>query len=224
MSYGNRIFTTFERPAPELIEAFRDLPVANIADNMNRMCCMDELYPAAPNQKLLGTAITVRAPGGDNLMFHKAMDLAQPGDIIVFSSVTPSSRSIMGALGSGMANGKGIAGFVIDGFIRDLDEIREMGFPVYSRGVNANGPFKNGPGEVNVPVAIGGQVIFPGDIIVGDGDSVCVIRPEFAEEIAKKATALCELEVQKAKTIAETGYLQRPWVDVVLAEKKTEII
>lgn len=224
MTYGNRVFTTIERPDPELVEKLRDLPVANIADNMNRLCCMDELRPVAPKTKMLGTAITVRAPGGDNLMFHKALDLAQEGDVIVFSSVTTNSRSIIGAIGASIAKAKGIAGFVIDGYIRDVDDICDMGFPVYCRGVNPNGPYKNGPGEVNVPVAIGGQVVFPGDIIVGDGDSVCVVRPEFAEEAAEKASELCETEVKKFKTIEETGTLNRPWVNVVLAEKKTEIV
>ena len=224
MSYGNRIFTTIERSDPKLVDMLKDLPVANIADNMNRMCCLDGLHPVARNTRLAGTAITVRAPGGDNLMFHKALDLAQPGDVIVFSSITPNSRSIIGAIGATMSKAKGIAGFVIDGNIRDIEDIQALGFPVYCRGVNADGPFKNGPGEVNVPIAIGGQVIFPGDIIIGDGDSVCVIRPEFAAEAAQKAAALCEAEAGKFKTINETGMLRRPWVDEVLAAKKTEII
>lgn len=224
MSYGNRVFTTIERPERRIVDMLGGLPVANIADNMNRMCCLEGLRPVAPRTRVAGTAITVRAPGGDNLMFHKAIDIAQPGDVIVFSSITPSSRSIIGAIGATMAKAKGIAGFIIDGNIRDIDDITELGFSVYCRGVNADGPYKNGPGEVNVPIAIGGQVIFPGDIIVGDGDSVCVIRPEFAEEAAAKAGALCEAEAKKFKTIEETGALPRPWVEETLAAKKTEII
>ena len=190
ITIGNRIFTEIKRPSRELVEQFRGLPSSNINDEMNRLFCMHDymklLNPDTAVQ-LLGTAITVKAPIGDNLFFHEALDLAQPGDIIVVDGGSGCNRSLAGEIMMRFAQLKGIAGFVVDGCLRDLDGAETLTMPVYAKGVTPQGPFKFGPGEVNTPIACGGQVVFPGDILVGDKDGIVVIHRQDAEEVAKVA-------------------------------------
>lgn len=183
---GFRQYNKINRPDRKLVELFRGLPAANIDDNMNRMFSLRGLKPynKAP---LLGTAFTVRVPAGNNLMFNRAIDLAQPGDVIVVDGGGYMERALCGEIMMSHAKKRGIAGFVINGCIRDVEATAEMDFPVYALGVNPNGPLKNGPGEINTPVVCGGMAILPGDILVGDADGLVVIRPEDAEEVAQKA-------------------------------------
>lgn len=158
ITIGNRIFTEVKRPSRELVEKFRGLPSSNINDEMNRLFCMHDymklLNPGTAVQ-LLGTAITVKAPIGDNLFFHEALDLAQPGDIIVVDGGSGCNRSLAGEIMMRFAQLKGIAGFVVDGCLRDLDGAETLTMPVYAKGVTPQGPFKFGPGEVNTPIACG---------------------------------------------------------------------
>lgn len=190
MNIGNRIYTEVKRPPLEIVEMFRGLPSSNINDEMNRLFCMHDymklLNPDTAVQ-LLGTAITVKAPIGDNLFFHEALDLAQPGDIIVVDGGSGCNRSLAGEIMMRFAQLKGIAGFVVDGCLRDLDGVETLTMPVYAKGVTPQGPFKFGPGEVNTPIACGGQVVFPGDILVGDKDGIVVIHQQDAKEVAKVA-------------------------------------
>ena len=159
-------------------KAFRGLPIANLDDCMGRIAAVDARLKNVNKTPLLGVAFTVRCPAGDNLMFHKALDLAQPGDILVIAAGGSMSRSLCGEIMSTYARSRGIAGFVVDGCIRDYDELSALtDFPVFARGVTPNGPYKNGPGEINFPVTVAGQVICPGDILVGDGDGLLVIKP-----------------------------------------------
>jgi RraA family protein len=194
---GNRIFSDFDRPAPEVVELFRGLPSSNINDEMNRLYCMHDyirLLNPVKAKPLLGVAITVKAPIGDNLFFHQALDMAQPGDIIVVDGASGCNRSLAGEIMMRFACQKGLAGVVVDGCLRDWDGIEKLDMPIYAKGITPQGPWKNGPGEVNVPVSCGGQVVFPGDILVGDRDGIVVIRPQDAPEIARAAREKCEAE------------------------------
>ena len=190
ITIGNRIFTQVQRPAPEVIARFQGLPSSNINDEMNRLYCMHDyicLLNPARAKPLLGTAITVKAPIGDNLFFHQALDMAQPGDIIVVDGASGCNRSLAGEIMMRFACKKGLAGIVVDGCLRDLDGIELLDMPIYAKGVTPQGPWKFGPGEVNVPIACGGQVVFPGDILVGDKDGIVVIRRQDAEAVAEVA-------------------------------------
>lgn len=202
MSIGNRIFKEVKRPAREVVELFRDLPSSNINDEINRLYCMHD-YMKLLNRnnavQLLGTAITVKAPIGDNLMFHEALDLAQPGDIIVVDGGSGNNRSLAGEIMIRFAQMKGLAGIVVDGCLRDSDGIEELTMPVYAKGLTPQGPFKFGPGEINVPISCGGQVVFPGDILVGDKDGIVVIRPQDALLVAEAAQ---EKKAKEDKTFA----------------------
>ncbi|MDO4475165.1 MAG: RraA family protein [Lachnospiraceae bacterium] len=225
MAVGCRIKKDFERPAKELVEAFRGLPVANIDDNMGRIGAVDAcIYPLNPNAKLLGTAFTVNAPAGDNLLFHKALDMAKPGDVIVLANKGSMSRSLCGEIMSNYAKSRGLAGIIIDGCVRDSAALRELDFPVYAKGVTPNGPYKNGPGEMNFPVSFAGTVINPGDILIGDADGILVIPPEFAAEIAEKAKATNLSEVGQLDGILAGKGWPRPWVDAKLEEVGFEFV
>lgn len=216
---GFRIRRDFERPDRELVEAFRGLPVANIADCMNRTPCLHADIRAFNRAPLLGVALTVSGTGGDNLLFHKALDLAKPGDIMVIADWGELGRACCGEIMVQYAVSKGIAGFVIDGYIRDSDEIAELDFPVYAKGATPNGPYKNGPGNINFPVSLGGQVICPGDILVGDGDGVAVIKPEDAKAVAEEARAVLIKETKILEDLKAGRGMDHSWVDAALAKK-----
>lgn len=203
----------FVRADRVLVESFRDLPAANVDDCMDRTAAIDSEICPVNHAKLLGTAFTVRVPAGDNLMFHKAMDLAQPGDVIMIDAGGGMERAIFGELMTTYCQTRGIAGLVVDGCIRDREELSHMSIPVYARGASPNGPYKNGPGEIGTVISLGGQTIRPGDIILGDQDGVIVIKPEDAEKILASAKGVEEKEKNIKKDILEKGEYIRPWVD-----------
>lgn len=182
---GNRIYKEIKRPSKELVEQFRGIPSSNIGDMMNRLYCMREYIRPIGSRAtaMLGTAFTVKVPTGDNVFIHLALDLAKPGDIIVIDGGGCITRSLMGEIMFTYAQNRGIAGIVVDGAVRDCDSLGHLDIPVYAAGVTPQGPYKNGPGEINVPVSCGGQVVRPGDILAGDPDGICVICPEDAEKI-----------------------------------------
>ena len=225
MSVGCRIIKNFKRPDAALVERFRNAPVANIDDNMNRIAAVDAAIEPIGKGQLLGTAFTVRVPQGDNLMFHAAMDLAKPGDVIVIDAGGFEDRAIFGELMATYCKSRGIRGIVCDGAIRDREGLSKLeDFPVYARGATPNGPYKNGPGEINVPVVIGGKLVHPGDIIVGDEDGVIIIDPSIAETVATATEAVEKKEADIMKHIVEDGTYIRPWVDEKLKEIGCEII
>ena len=220
ISYGCRIYKDFKRPDPALVELFRDMPVANIDDNMQRIAAVDSaIKPIGYKGQMVGVAFTVRVPQGDNLMFHAAMDLAKPGDIIVIDAGGFDNRAIFGELMCTYLKTRGILGIICDGAVRDYGGLAAMeNFRVYARAVTPNGPYKNGPGEINVPVVIGGKIVYPGDIVVADDDGVLFIRPDEAEAIAAATRGVEAKEADIMKHILEDGTYIRPWVDKKLAE------
>lgn len=220
---GLRIYKNINRPSKKLIEGFTGLPVANIADMMNRMFCIDAKIRPINNVPLLGPAFTIKSRPGDNLLLHKALDLAQPGDILVVDAQGDMSNSIMGELMVMWAKKRGIGGFVIDGAIRDLGALKELGLPIYAAGVTPAGPYKDGPGEINVPVSCGGVVINPGDILIGDEDGLVVVKPEDALELLEKTKAKNCAE-QKTMEEIENMKWDRTWVDKALTERGCEYI
>ena len=221
---GMRIKQNFVRPDRTLVEAFANIPVANIGDNMNRIACMNARVRPMNSSRLLGCAFTVKVRTGDNLMFHKAIDMAQPGDIVVIDAQNEQSYAIFGELMILWLRRRGITGVVVDGCIRDYDNISAMtDIAVYATGITPNGPLKEGGGEINFPVMCGGLVVNPGDIIVGDSDGVVVINPADAPDVLKKALAQNAKENQSMKDIEQLTW-NRSWVDVSLAAKGCEFI
>jgi len=220
---GMRIFPHINRPPAALIESFAGLPVANIADNMNRMSCMDAKLRPISDLPLLGPAFTVKSRPGDNLMLHKALDLAQPGDIVVVDAQGDLTNSIMGELMALWAKQRGIGGFIVDGAIRDVGALKKMGIPIYAAGITPAGPYKDGPGEINVPVVCGGVVVHPGDILVGDEDGIVVINPLDGEALLEKSKAKSRKEYKDIEDISNMIW-DRTWVDKALQERGVEVV
>ena len=219
-TYGCRIYKDFKRPDPALVEKFQGMPVANIDDNMQRIAAVDSaIKPVGYKGQMVGVAFTVRVAQGDNLMLHAAMDLAKPGDIIVIDAGGFEERAIFGELMATYMKTRGIKGVICDGAIRDYGSMSRLeGFNVYARSVTPNGPYKNGPGEINVPIVCGGKIVYPGDIVVADDDGVLFVRPEDAEALIAATTAVEKKEADIMTHILEDGTYIRPWVDAKLKD------
>jgi RraA family protein len=214
MAIGFRILPSPKRADPKLLERLRALPVSNVSDNMARSQGAD-LQPMHRSGRLVGTAFTVRTRPGDNLMVHKAIEMAAPGDVIVVDAGGALENAIIGELMAGWARKRGVAGFVIDGAIRDSEVLGEGDFPVYAAGVIHRGPYKDGPGEINVPVSVGGMVVRPGDLVAGDHDGVVAIPQEDAERVIAAAEEQHRKELASLEAIA-AGTWDRRWVDEAL--------
>ncbi|GHV34892.1 methyltransferase [Synergistales bacterium] len=227
MSVGKRIYLKRELPDPALIRAFQQIPASNIADVMERSCAMNpriRLLSSPKAQVTSGAAFTVKARAGDNLLLHKALNMAQEGDYIIVSNEADNSRSLIGEIMMAyLCHTKKVAGIVIDGPIRDIDEIGKWDFPVYATGTTPGGPYKEGPGEINVPVSCGEISVTPGDIVVGDPDGVIVIPRKDAARVLEDARKFREADESKLEA-AKNGTANRSWVEKALAEKGFEII
>lgn len=215
---GFRIVTKIERPPRSAFEVLLKVTTGNACDAMDRGGAMDwRIKPIDRSFKSVGTAITVKARPCDNLIVYKALEIAEAGDVIVIAIDGYTGASTWGDLTSLIAKEKNLAGMVTDGLVRDSNGIREVGLPVWAAGTIASSPFKDGPGEVNVPVSCGGILVHPGDVIFGDVDGVVVIPAGRAAEVTKGALAVDASEVQKVKDI-KAGKLIPDYVDRRLRE------
>lgn len=226
MSIGNRVFLKRPMPGQELLDGFTGIPAANIADTMGRSCAMSpriKLMSGAQGT-MVGPALTVKARAGDNLFIHQALDMSQPGDIIVVSNDEDQTRSLMGEIMFTYAQyQRKLGGLVLDGPIRDTEALRQMSLPVYATGSTPGGPHKEGPGEINVPIACGGISVNPGDIIVADADGVIVIPLKDAPEVLETARRFHEQDTVKVEA-ARNGTSNRAWVRKILDTKGTQWI
>ena len=205
-------------PAPELVHRFGAFGAADVSDMMNRLYTMNPaIKPVTPRElRLLGPACTVKVFPGDNLMVHKSLDLANPGDVLVIDASSSMMTAVIGDLVSTKARHRGIAGVVVDGLVRDLDGILALGdFPVFARGTTPLGPLHRGPGEVNYPVSVGGIVVNPGDVIVGDADGVVVVPQESAESMLRRLDTRAAAAAEYQSAVAR-GEFSNAWVDTML--------
>lgn len=224
MNIGYCIKNDFPRPSAELLAKFDGIPIPNIGDAMNRTAAISAQITPVNNVRLTGTAYTVRVPAGDNLLFYYAIDNAKPGDVIVVDGGGFEERALCGEIMATYAAKRGIAGFVINGAIRDKVELSGMNFPVFAKAACPNGPYKNGPGEINVPVNIGGRIVCPGDILVGDGNGLVVVRPEDAEKVLASAHAVMKKEAGMMKEIEEQGKMSLGWMYEKITNDQCSII
>ncbi len=217
MAAGFRILRRTRCVAPALVDSFRSLPVANVSDVMSRMTAGGaRLRPMhADGAVLSGPALTVKTRPGDNLMIHKAIALAEPGDVIVVDAGGDLTNALIGELMLAQMVKRGLGGIVINGAIRDSAAIRAQNFPVFAAGVTHRGPYKDGPGEINLPVAIDGMVIAPGDLILGDDDGLLCVPFEEADVIHAAASAKHAAEGKQVADIA-AGTHDASWVDASL--------
>ena len=201
---------------PRIIAALRGIAVALLSDNLHRSSGSVGLKPYHSPAPMVGTAVTIRTRGGDNLAVLRAYDFCRPGDVMVIDAGGDLANAVFGGIMSFAAMSMGLAGMVVDGAIRDVAEIGERTFPVYARGVNHRGPYKDGPGAINVPVTVGGMVVRPGDIIVGDQDGLLAFSPNIAETVIAAALAQHAKEEATMQAIRD-GTWDRSFVDALEA-------
>jgi RraA family protein len=222
MAIGFRILPLTRRVPANMVAKFATLPVANVSDAMNRMAAGGaSLRPMHGGGVLAGPAVTVKARPGDNLMLHKAIDIAEPGDVVVVDAGGDLTNALIGELMTAHAEYRGLAGIVIYGAIRDASAIREGKFPIFAAGISHRGPYKDGPGEVNVPIAIEGMVIMPGDLVLGDDDGLVCVAIDDAETVYAAASAKHAAETAQMEKIRR-GENPRAWVDETLLRLKCE--
>ncbi|CAN7663130.1 RraA family protein [Variovorax sp. LjRoot130] len=203
---------------PKILAALREMPVAALSDNMHRNIGTTGLNPyhRPVARTMAGTAVTARSRGGDNLTYLRALEFCRPGDVLVIDAGGILNNAVVGGILSFYAAHIGVVGVVVDGAIRDVAEIRAREFPVYARGVTHRGPYKDGPGEINVPVSVGGMVVNPGDIVVGDQDGLMAFAPDEAELLIEKARAHLETEAETIRAMKE-GRWDRSFIDALEA-------
>jgi len=206
----------FARVAPDIVAQAARFQAAILADVAGRRGTIDGVAPLATDMKMAGPAFTVEVRPGDNLMIHAAMAMAKPGDILVIDGKGDTSCALMGAL---MINGckvLGLGGLVIHGAVRDTDELRDLGFPVFAAGTNPNGPTKFVPGRINWPVSVGGIAVSPGDLVVGDADGVVVVERERAASLLPLAAKKVADEARRLADILAKRALRPGWLDASL--------
>jgi len=217
---GFRFVEAIERPPADLVSELGQFPTPDISDEMNRLYAMNSaIRPMCdPQLRLVGPACTVKVFPGDNLMVHKSLDIAQPGDVVVVDASSSTVNAVLGDLVSTKARHRGIAGFIIDGLVRDIPAIRRLGdFPVFARGITPIGPLHRGPGEVNYPIAAGGIVVNPGDLIIADESGVVVVP---RESIASILQSLRSKAARQREYLADVtaGRFSNAWVDGILQD------
>lgn len=215
---GFRVLPAPPRPDGALVARFRGLASSNLADAMGRFNFMDAGIQSRSGLPLCGLAVTVNARPADNLMVHKALEVAEPGDVIVVNTCGNTASAVFGGLMCSAAAAKGLGGIIVDGAIRDIDEITQLRFPAYSRSVSPGGCDKDGPGEINVPISCGGTVVEPGDIVVGDRDGIAVVPRAHAAEVLDLVQALVQREATRLAEI-NAGVLFKAEIDDALRKK-----
>lgn len=213
---GLRILKRQRQVSVQTVRDFKGLPVANISDCMSRMTAGGpRLRPMHGGGALAGPALTVKTRPGDNLMIHKALTMAAAGDVIVVDAGGDLTNSLFGEIMAATAVRKGVAGIVLNGALRDAEAIARGDFPIYAAGVSHRGPYKDGPGEINVPIAFDGMVIEPGDLIVGDADGLLCVPFDAVDSVLAATRQKMDAEAKTLRDIA-AGTLDTSWIDATL--------
>jgi RraA family protein len=218
---GMRVSPRIEGAPACVRERFATIPTATLSDNMCRAFGTSRLIAVHGKKAFVGNAVTIKTRPGDNLMIHRAMDMLHAGDALVVDGGGALDNALIGELIMLMAIEKGATGFIIDGAVRDVAAFRAAEFPCYARGISHRGPYKDGPGEINAPIAVDGMVVQPGDIIVGDEDGLVAIRPEDAEQVCAGAVQQINKE-EVIKTRIRTHSYHREWLEPLLRQNGIE--
>ncbi|MFQ5647517.1 MAG: RraA family protein, partial [bacterium] len=182
------VVKNFQRPGAEWIEKYKTIPSSIVSDCLNRYQAMTgAIKPIFQGIRLCGPALTIQSMSGNNLMSHLALTFAQPGDVLVIDARGYLGNAVWGGVQATCAHKRKVAGLVVDGAIRDVEDMRNLKFPVYCKGVTPAGPHKGWADSVNVPIQCGGMPIHPGDLIVGDDDGVAIVPLEHLETIYRES-------------------------------------
>ena len=223
MPIGAKIYTKINRPDPALVARFADKPVANINDVIGRNNCLGSKLHRYNKTELIGTAFTIKAPIGEGMLMHYALDVAQAGDVIIFDAGGCEERAMCGEGMMLYARQKGIKGFIVNGAIRDSEAAAQFDdFGIWALGANPNAQRQANAGYINVPISIGGVIIYPGDIVRGDADGIVVVRPDEAAAVIDKLDAFAEKDREKMRRSAD-GTVDRTWVAKFFEDKPFEV-
>ena len=214
----------FSRPDPDHVALFRGVPTGFVVDALGRRGALHPVIrPLHANAEFVGTALPCWTVPRDNLAPYVALTAARPGDVLVVANGGVEDASVMGDLLIGMARNRGVVAAVTDGLVRDIAGIEDVGIPVFARGLSPNSPFKNGPGEVGLPIAIGGVVVSPGDILVGDRDGVVVVPQARIAEVAAELSKVAKKEAEMEAAVR--GGLTGPgWLDEIVASDRVHVL
>ena len=222
---GFRVRMSFPRPEPALLDALGQFPTPDISDLLNRLYAIDPgiALLSNPGHRLCGPACTVKVFPGDNLMVHKSLDVIERGDVIVIDAGGSQMNAVLGDLISTKAHHRGVAGFVVDGLVRDLPSVQQLDMPIFARGTTPIGPLHRGPGEINMPVCCGGVVVNAGDIIVGDAMGVVVIPQDLAAELLERLEAHAKSNAAYFDAV-KRGVFSNAWVDDLLTDLHCPVV
>lgn len=214
---GFRVKRDFRRVLFDAEALFADFGVPDISDHLNRLYAVDASIQclSGGDRRLVGHACTVKVYPGDNLMVHKALDIAKPGDVIVVDAHGSRQNAVLGDTISMKAIHRGIAGFVIDGYVRDLTAIRALDFPVFARGDMPIGPLHRGPGEINYPVCCGGVAVCPGDLVIAERDGIVVLPIDCIPDLVERLNRHGERMAGYLENVRK-GIFSNAWVDRLL--------
>ena len=214
------IRSDFPRPAAEHVAAFRAKPTGHVVDSQGRQGALPHwIRPVTKISDFVGSALTVKTRPVDNLAPYAALRFARPGDVLVVTADADDSASIMGDILIGMARNAGIVAIVTDALVRDIAGIEAVGIPVFAQGLSPNSPMKDGPGTVGLPIHIGGVIVQPGDLVLGDQDGVVIVpREQIAPTLAGLET-VAEKEATMERLVSE-GAAEPAWLDAVLTSDR----
>jgi regulator of RNase E activity RraA len=213
---GFRVKVDFPRLPMALMKEFGEFATPDISDLLNRLYAVDPgIVCQTGGHHLCGPALTVKVFPGDNLMVHKSLDVAQPGDVVVIDARASTMNAVLGDLISTKAKHRQIAGFLVDGLVRDLGAIQELDFPVFARGTTSIGPLHRGPGEIGYPICCGSVVVNPGDIVVADGAGVVIVPRDIAYELLHRLNSYRASNAAYLTDLKQ-GRFNNEWVDRLL--------
>jgi RraA family protein len=217
LTFPPDIIRDIERVPAAIVQQASRYQAAILADVAGRRGTLDgRIRPVSPSMHFAGPAFTVEVRPGDNLMIHAAMAMAKPGDVLVVDGKGDTTCALMGAIMINACKALGLGGVVVDAAVRDTDELRELGFPVFSVSANPNGPTKFVPGRINWPVSVGGVAVRAGDLVVGDADGVVVVEREKAAALLPLAAKKVADEAKRIEDIRAGRALRPGWLDASL--------
>jgi 4-hydroxy-4-methyl-2-oxoglutarate aldolase len=207
----------FPRPSDDVLAAFRGVPTGWAVDAQGRRGALDPgIRPLVGSGRICGPALTVQSAARDNLAPYAALRFARPGDILVIATGGWQGGSVAGDILVGMARNVGIAAVVTDGMVRDIEGLRAVGLPLFARGLSPNSPGKQGPGSIGLRIALGGEAVDAGDIVIGDQDGVAIVPRGAAGSVLAALEAVRAKEAQMEAALAD-GVREPAWLEAALA-------